>query len=1387
MMSLKTYRLLNVLIFILLTCSIGNAQTAVYNLGQEITVKSGTSITVRGDYIHDLKNTTEAEIASAGEFRFEKNLINNTSNTVFVTDAGRVEFYGDSLQEIISDTVVTFHSLEVNKPNDELQLQTEIQVLDSLILSQGNLHMNSRDIELSSTGILYGETDTSRLYGVLSYVFAKPFIGIQGHDLSGLGLSVENTPALGQTQITRAHDAQGGASNGSVERYFKLDLSQTDQVPDKVMMTYLDTVEVGVLDEAKFSLWVSNNKGLVWNRQTTVPLAGADSVVADDVPFDGNEILITIAESDCDSVPEVDLGADTMYLCTTDTLEIDANNKGLFFAWNTNETTQTIKVTTAGAYAVAVTDANGCVGVDTTEVILKPYPTIDFSTNAVCQDDSTLFTNESAITEDTVAYFWDFGDTQILGDTSIITTPVYTYDTSGVYTVSLLVVSEYGCTVDSIITAIVHPNPAAEFSAINVCIDSLTSFTNNSSITSGGMLYKWDFGDMNILSDTSIETSPTFVYDTSMTYTAQLIATSNAGCIDSIQNQVTVYPRPVPDFSFTEVGENVSIELQNLTTIQSGNISYDWNFGDGIITQVEEPTKTYTSFGTYTILLKAESDFACFDTLSKEITIADIPSASFDVNDTCALNSVTFDNTSQVSDGASLSYIWDFGDGTTSTDSIPVKSYTTANTYTVWLKVTTNSNTVDSISQEVTIHPNPTLAYTFSNECMNDKVTIVNQSFVTTGFNQYAWSFGNGESSSFTSPNVTYADSGDYDIRLIATTDQGCKDTLDQVVTIFPLPTVDFGGVITTCGDSIVLNALNDGSTYLWNTSSSAQIITAKTSGTYSVTVTSQEDCQYKEEVDISLNSEFSPSLGNDREACVSTTLDAGNPDASYLWNTGNVEDTSRYLTVTASGEYIVSITDQNNCLGADTVVITINDNPVVDLGNDTTVCSGGSVLLDPENDGASFDWSTGANTPTLTVEQSGNYSVIVTDVNKCSASSSVNLFLFDLPIVSLGDDNDVCESIVLETNNPGASFLWSDGSDADSLLVSSPGEYFVEVVNGNACKSSDTIVIGILPKPVVDLGSDQTVCNNETVEIDAGTDGNSYLWNTGAISRFLFAKATGEYKVTVTNNDNCSSSATVNVTILDQVEVYLGQDFTLCAGKTVTLDAENAGASYKWGTNLSASFDDNQTVDVNEAGSYWVEVTTGENCIGSDTIKIGMTSNTVEAAFLATSLVDVGDTIQFLELASPDSLNYFWNFDDGVSTDEQDPLHVYFVENTYNVSLTVSNELCSDQIIKEITVRDLREVEPEPVVITFFEIIEFSAYPNPIYLDTDLKYKIEFSEAEKAYLTLYDLSGRIVFDELIEGDVIEGSIPMDNKSAGMYILKLIVKNQAKYIRLEKI
>ncbi|MDQ2180886.1 hypothetical protein M0051_19630, partial [Marinifilum sp. D714] len=148
--------------------------------------------------------------------------------------------------------------------------------------------------------------------------------------------------------------------------------------------------------------------------------------------------------------------------------------------------------------------------------------------------------------------------------------------------------------------------------------------------------------------------------------------------------------------------------------------------------------------------------------------------------------------------------------------------------------------------------------------------------------------------------------------------------------------------------------------------------------------------------------------LGLDQETCAggTITLDAGNLGATYLWSNG---ETTQDITVSTSGNYSVVVTDANGCSATDDVNVTVHPNPVVDLGLDQETCAGGTITLDAGNAGANYLWSNGATSQTITISTSGNYSVVVTDANGCSATDDVDVTVHPNPVVDLGLDQETC------------------------------------------------------------------------------------------------------------------------------------------------------------------------------------------------------------------------------------------------------------------------------------------------------------------------------------------------------------------------------------------
>ncbi|HTF04074.1 MAG TPA: hypothetical protein VK826_08610, partial [Bacteroidia bacterium] len=206
-----------------------------------------------------------------------------------------------------------------------------------------------------------------------------------------------------------------------------------------------------------------------------------------------------------------------------------------------------------------------------------------------------------------------------------------------------------------------------------------------------------------------------------------------------------------------------------------------------------------------------------------------------------------------------------------------------------------------------------------------------------------------------TTPTITVNTAGTYSIYLLDTSGCTIRDT--AMVVENPLPVVSLGSDVTQCGGPVVLDAGNAGSNFLWNDNSTGQTLSASTSGTYSVIVTNPlTTCSKNDTISVTINPNPVVTLGSDITQCEgSVTLDAGNSGMDYLWSENSGTQT---INVNTSGSYFVNVTDPSTlCSGSDTIVVTINSNPVVALGTDITQC-GGSAVLDAGNAGSNFLWS---------------------------------------------------------------------------------------------------------------------------------------------------------------------------------------------------------------------------------------------------------------------------------------------------------------------------------------------------------------------------------------------------------------------------------------------
>ena len=168
----------------------------------------------------------------------------------------------------------------------------------------------------------------------------------------------------------------------------------------------------------------------------------------------------------------------------------------------------------------------------------------------------------------------------------------------------------------------------------------------------------------------------------------------------------------------------------------------------------------------------------------------------------------------------------------------------------------------------------------------------------------------------------------------------------------------------------------------------------------------------------------------------IRSLLMQANAGSTYLWSTG---ETTQSITVSTSGNYSVTVTDANGCSATDDANATIHANPTVNLGADQQTCSGNTITFDAGNAGSTYLWSTGETTQTISVSASGNYSVVVTDANGCSATDDANATIHANPVVDLGIDQETCSgnSITFDAGNAGSTYLWSTGETTQSITVS--------------------------------------------------------------------------------------------------------------------------------------------------------------------------------------------------------------------------------------------------------------------------------------------------------------------------------------------------------------
>jgi hypothetical protein len=484
---------------------------------------------------------------------------------------------------------------------------------------------------------------------------------------------------------------------------------------------------------------------------------------------------------------------------------------------------------------------------------------------------------------------------------------------------------------------------------------------------------------------------------------------------------------------------------------------------------------------------------------------------------------------------------------------------------------------------------------------------------------QYFWS--NGQSSQ----SISVSQSGNYSVLVVNACGSVSSTTASVTIQSVPsVPSIIPAGPLDLCqGSSLILSTIVDPSiqSVLWSDGGTGNSISVDSAGSYSVTVTTANGCSVTS-APVVVNGALplsAPDLGGPYTQCGgSVTLDAqiSGSGVSYAWSNGL---STQNINVNASGNYSVIVSNACGSVSSNTAQVSINDIPAIPVliaSGPTTFCAGNSVELSFQPDSAysSVQWSNGSSSDTILVNIGGPYSVTVFSANNCSAVSSVLDVVVDVPVSlnNLGGPYVQCGgTVTLDPGNFGgsANYIWSNGSNNQTLTVSSSGNYFVVVSNSCGSVTSSTAQVTISSVPAVPVITSNIVlpaCAGDTVLLTSSYAAGN-VWSTGDSLQSIVVTETDTFQVSVNLGPGCSSVSSDFIVAFQNpiLAVNLGADQTVCVGPAI-LNAGNSGSTYVW-TDITGNnvLPPNQLVGLLNSGSIFVQVTNACNSVSSDTVNV--------------------------------------------------------------------------------------------------------------------------------------------------------------------------------------
>ncbi|MCX7955318.1 MAG: gliding motility-associated C-terminal domain-containing protein [Bacteroidales bacterium] len=573
---------------------------------------------------------------------------------------------------------------------------------------------------------------------------------------------------------------------------------------------------------------------------------------------------------------------------------------------------------------------------------------------------------------------------------------------------------------------------------------------------------------------------------------------------------------------------------------------------------------------------------------------------------------------------------------------------------------------------------------------------------VTGGTMPYTFLWSNGA----TTEDLSGVGAGLYSVTV--SDGMACTRVLSDIVVSQSVPpsiSYDVRGVSCHGGDGAIDLIVTGGTmpyTFLWSNGATTEDLSGIGAGLYSVTVSDGMNCTSSLS-NISLNQYNNISISKiinyptcvpNNDGSIDIIVYNGNPPYTYLWNTGsNSED----LSGLAGGTYIITITDASNCSVQDTIkLFYIYPTVFIQALGNTTFCEGDSLIIIANSpDANNLTWFYNSN-PIVnfngilyTAKDSGIYYVVATNQYGCtSISNAINVNVHTKPsLVFSVSGNPICEGDSIYISVSGAdTYMWDNGSISDTLALQlyNTTTYFVTGTNINGCTNSNSIQIVVNKKPQLSAAITNQQCTAASgiidINVESGTAPYTFLWSTGETSEDIYNLLPGNYTVTVTTADNCTSVYSVNIQPYQQLIAFLNihEQILLCAtsnnGSAYVIAEEGiAPYTYLWSDGSITPFNNNLSV-----GIHYVTVTDqcGSNVVDSIVITSLPPLQATLNLLKPSTCQNTNDGIAFAEVTGgTEPISYLWS---NSSTQTNIAYNLPFGQNFVTIS-----DVCGDTIIE--------------------------------------------------------------------------------------------------------